>query len=184
MQLRNTAAGYGAIPQTLHWLTVALVLLAWAFGEFDDAFPKGPARTAGLFVHISAGLAVLAILALRVVWRAADAPPPPERTLFGAWLDHAARLANYALYALLIAAPVTGIVLQFARGDALPVFGLFDIASPWVADRAFARSLKGVHELFANALVILAALHAAAALLHHFVLRDRTLTRMLPGAWR
>ena len=184
MQLRNTADRYGAIPQTLHWLTVALVLLAWLLGEFGDAFPKGPARAGALYAHNSAGLAVLAVLALRVLWRAVDTPPPPEKTMFGAWLDLAARLAHYALYALLIAAPVVGIVLQFARGDALPVFGLFEIASPWPADRAFARSVKGVHELLANALVILAALHAAAALMHHFVLRDRTLTRMLPGAGR
>jgi len=49
MQLRNTADRYGAIPQTLHWLTVALVLLAWLLGEFGDAFPKGPARAGALW---------------------------------------------------------------------------------------------------------------------------------------
>jgi cytochrome b561 len=104
--------------------------------------------------------------------------------VFGAWLDQLGRLAHYALYALLVAAPVVGIVLQFARGDALPVFGLFEVASPWAADRAFAGAVKEVHEVLANALVILAALHAAAALLHHFALHDRTLLRMLPGARR
>ena len=79
-----------------------------------------------------------------------------------------------------LAAPVAGIALQFARGDALPVFGIFEIASPWMADRAFARSVKGVHELLANSLVILAGVHAAAALFHHWILRDRTLLRMIP----
>ena len=62
----------------------------------------------------------------------------------------------------------------------LPVFGIFEIASPWMADRAFARSVKGVHELLANSLVILAGVHAAAALFHHWILRDRTLLRMIP----
>jgi cytochrome b561 len=182
MQFRNTADGYGAISQSLHWLTVGLVLLAWLLGEFGDAFPRGPARAGALFVHNSAGLAVLAVLALRLAWRLFDPPPPPVPTLFGVWLDRLARLGHYALYALLVAAPAVGIVLQFARGDALPVFGLFEIASPWPADRAFARSVKEVHEVLANALVLLAAAHAAAALLHHFVLGDRTLARMLPGA--
>jgi cytochrome b561 len=184
MQLRNTTDRYGTIPQLLHWLTVALVLLAWLLGEFHDALPRGAARASALFVHDSAGLAVLAALALRLLWRFVDVPPQPEPTVFGAWLDQLGRLAHYALYALLVAAPVVGIVLQFARGDALPVFGLFEVASPWAADRAFAGAVKEVHEVLANALVILAALHAAAALLHHFALHDRTLLRMLPGARR
>lgn len=182
MRFRNSPDGYGAIPQTLHWLTVALVVLAWALGTFDDVLPKGAARAAGLFVHISAGVAILAVLMARLLWRWADPPPPPEPTVLGVWLDWARQLAHYALYALLIAAPVAGIVVQFARGDALPLFGLFEIPSPWAADRAFARSVKEVHEFLANALMILACLHAAAALVHHWIFRDRTLVRMLPGS--
>jgi len=184
MRLRNSPDGYGAISQSLHWLTVGLVVLAWALGTFDDALPKGAARATGLFVHISAGVAILALLVARVLWRLADRPPPPEPTVLGVWLDWAGRLAHYALYALLIAAPVAGIVLQFARGDALPLFGVSEIPSPWIADRTFARSVKEVHEVLANALVILASLHAAAALVHHLILRDRTLVRMLPGSKR
>lgn len=184
MQIRNTADRYGAVPLALHWLTVGLVLLAWLLGQFGDEFPRGPARATALFIHNSAGLGVLLLLAMRLLWRLADAPPAPEPTVLGLWLDRAGRLAHYTLYALLIAAPVAGIVLQFARGDALSVFGLFEIASPWTADRPFARSVKQVHEVLANALIILAALHAAAALFHHFVLHDRTLSRMLPGSAR
>jgi cytochrome b561 len=181
MKLRNSTEGYGVVPLTLHWLTVILVALAWALGEFGDALPKGEARAVGLFAHNTAGLAILAILVVRLLWRIGDPPPPPEPTVFGVWLDRAGRLAHYALYALLIAAPIAGIVLQFARGDALPLFGLSEIPSPWLADRAFARGVKGVHEVLANGLVILAGVHAAAALVHHWVFRDRTLVRMLPG---
>jgi cytochrome b561 len=182
MRFRNSPEGYGAIPQTLHWLTVALVILAWTLGTFDDALPKGATRAAGLFVHITAGVMILALLLARLLWRLADKPPPPEPTMFGVWLDWAGRFAHYALYALLIAAPVAGIMVQFARGNALPLFGLFDISSPWFADRAFARSVKEIHELLANALVVLACLHAVAALVHHWIFRDRTLVRMLPGS--
>jgi cytochrome b561 len=178
--LRNSAEGYGTVSQTMHWITVALVILAWFLGQFDDIFPKGAARAASLFVHISAGLTVLGILVLRLFWRIADPPPPIEHTILGAWLDWAGRLAHYLLYALLVAVPISGIVLQFARGDALPFFGLTEIASPWTRDRTFARSVKEIHEVTANALIILAALHAVAALVHHWVLRDRTLVRMLP----
>ena len=66
----------------------------------------------------------------------------------------------------------------------MPVFGLIDIASPWPADRAFSRSVREVHELLANALMVVAGIHAAAALAHHWIFRDRTLLRMLPSARR
>jgi cytochrome b561 len=128
-------------------------MTGWLLGTFGDDLPEGPTRAAGLFVHISAGLTVVAIVALRLLWRIGNPPPTPERTPLGDWADRAARFAHYALYALLIAVPITGIFVQFARGDALPIFGVFDIASPWSADRAFARSVKEFHELLANALV-------------------------------
>ena len=184
MRFRNSPDGYGAIPQALHWLTVGLVVLAWATGEFDDALPKGAARATGLLVHESAGLAILGILVVRLLWRLADPPPPPEPTVLGKWLDRAGLLAHYALYALLIAAPVADIVLQFARGEPLQLFGLFEIASPWTANRPFARATKEVHEVLANGLVVFAGVHAAAALVHHWFFRDRTLVRMLPGSTR
>ena len=125
--------------------------------------------------------------ALRLLWRLVDRSPPLEETEYGAWAFAAwtglgAKMAHLALYILLIAVPVVGIAVQFARGDALSIFGLFDIASPWPADRAFARSLKEIHEVLAHGLMAVAGLHAAAALVHHWVFGDRTLVRMLPGS--
>jgi len=184
MHLRNSASGYGAVSRSLHWITVLLVLIVWALGTFEDTLPKGGPRSIGLAVHIAAGLAILGVLALRLLWRAIDPPPLPEPSGLGPWGDRASRLAHYTLYGLLLVVPTIGIALQFARGAPLPLFGLAEIASPWTADRAFARSIKEVHEILANALVILAALHAAAALVHHWVLHDRTLVRMLRSSGR
>jgi cytochrome b561 len=189
MQIFNSVTRYGAVAQSLHWSTVALVILAWVLGISDDLLPKGPARAAGLYVHITAGLLVIALTFARLLWRRADPSPPDENAEFGGgslagWIGLGARLGHAGLYVLLVAAPLVGIAVQFARGRGLPVFGLFEIASPWPADRAFARNLKGIHELLSHGLMVLAALHAAAALLHHWVLGDRTLRRMLPGAER
>lgn len=180
MQIFNTPQRYGAVAQCLHWSTAVFVVLAWVLGQTVDDLPKA----FGLFSHISAGLAVLAIVVVRLMWRLVDAPPKAEVTPFGIWLDRAGRAAHVLLYALLIAVPIVGIVTQFGRGNALPLFGFGEIASPWPADRAFARSVKEVHETLANALLIVAGLHAAAALGHHWLLRDRTLVRMLPGSAR
>jgi cytochrome b561 len=182
MQWLNSQDRYGAISQATHWLTVALVLLAWFLGQFGDAFPRGPSRDMALFVHISAGLAILALLIVRLAWRLASAPPTAEPTPCGHWAGRASALAHAVLYLLLAAVPIVGIVVQFARGNPLPIFGLFEIASPWPADRALSRSIREIHEFAANALLIVAGLHAVAALGHHWILRDRTLQRMLPGA--
>jgi cytochrome b561 len=178
MHVRNTSEGYGAVAMTLHWAVVILVVFAWLTGEFGDALPRGPQREAGEFIHIFLGLSIMALVAARLVWRVTD--PPPEQTPLGRWSEWAARATHYVLYALLVAVPIAGITVQFARGHALPVFGLFEIASPWAADRSFAHDVKELHETLANALLILVGLHAAAALVHHYVLHDRTLIRMLP----
>jgi cytochrome b561 len=174
---------YDGVAQLLHWLTALLVIAAWSLGEFDDVLPKGAGRVAGLFAHISVGLAILAIVSVRVPWQMAYRPlheTAKVGTWVMAWTGPVARIAHYTMYMLLAAVPITGIVLQFARGNAVPLFGFGAISSPWAMDRAFASNAKEIHEFAANALVILAFIHALAALLHHFVLRDRTLLRMLP----
>ncbi len=180
MLIYNSSKGYGAIPQAIHWLTVVLVAVAWTLGLFGDDLPKGTQRDAGLFVHISAGLAVIILLGARLAWNFFNPPPSAGSTTLGIWLVRLGRAAHYLLYGLLIAVPVAGIVLQFARGESIPIFGLSEIASPWVKDRAFSENIEEMHEVLAHTLMIVAGLHAAAALIHHWVLRDQTLARMLP----
>jgi len=180
MLILNSPKGYGAIPQAVHWLTVILVAVAWTLGLFGDDLQQGASRAAGWLVHMYAGLAVITLLVVRLAWNVFNPPPSAGPTTPGAWFVRLGKLAHYLLYALLVAAPVAGIVLQFARGDAIPIFGLVEIASPWVKDRAFSGSVKEVHEVLAHTLMVVAGVHAVAALIHHWVLRDRTLARMLP----
>jgi cytochrome b561 len=181
MQLGNSTARYGAIPQTIHWLTVIFIAVGWLLGWFMDDFPKA-ARPAALLVHMTLGQFVVVLLVIRLAWRFADPPPPPEKTRFGPLQELGAKLSHYVLYLLLLAVPFAGIVVQLKRGNALPIFGIWNFTPPWPADRPTARSVLRAHDFLANALVLLAGVHAAAALMHHWLLRDRTLVRMLPGA--
>jgi cytochrome b561 len=180
MPLRNTSSTYGAVAKILHWASVLLVLAGWAIGTLGDALPRD-ARASALYVHILAGLLVLVVLALRLVWRQVDTPPTPETAPPGTWALKLASLIHEALYILLLLVPLTGILVQFLRGDPLPIPGVGDVASPWLPNRATARVVKEAHEVLANVLFVTAAIHAAAALFHHWILRDRTLARMLPG---
>jgi cytochrome b561 len=182
MSVRNSHESYSAVAIALHWAVALLVLGAWLLGQLGDELPRGDPRDLGRLAHISLGLAIIGFVTVRVLWRVADPPPPPEKSPLGVWGEWAGKAVHSLIYALLIAVPIVGIVEQFARGRGLPVFGLFEIASPWTADRGFAHDVGEVHEALANALMALVGLHAAAALVHHYVFRDRTLLRMLPGA--
>jgi cytochrome b561 len=184
MQLMNSKAQYGAVAQILHWLTALFVICGWLLGTFHDDLPKGAARSVALSIHMTLGQCVIVFLIARLAWRMVNPPPPPEPTRFG-WLQQAvAALTHYVLYALLVAVPVMGIVVQLKRGNTLPLFSVWDVASPWPVDRAMARSLLKVHEYLADALLLLAGVHAMAALAHHHLFEDRTLLRMLPGVTR
>jgi cytochrome b561 len=182
MQLTNSRAAYGAVPQLIHWLTALFVIAGWLLGQFGDDLPKGSARAFGLFSHITLGECVFALVLLRMIWRFANPPPPPEATPFGRFLEVGAKVSHFTLYALLFAIPFLGMIVQLKRGHPLPVFGLWEFNSPWPADRDTARSVLTVHYYLADALLILAGVHACAALTHHWVWRDRTLKRMLPGS--
>lgn len=183
----NDDPGYAPIPKLLHWVTVGLVAVAWVLGTWGDDLPKD-VQTQAWIAHMSVGLVILVIAGIRIPWRVASPPPQAAPTRLGTWLiewtDPVARIMHYCLYGLLVAVPVVGIVLQFTRGHPLPLFGLWEIPSPLMPDKPTARFVKEVHEVLANALVILGLFHMAAAIIHHVVFRDGTLLRMLPRARR
>ena len=83
MQFRNSPEHYGLLALSFHWLTVALVMVAWTLGTFDDVLPRGAARATGLFVHVTAGVAILTLLLCWAVWRLNDPPPPVEPSVLG-----------------------------------------------------------------------------------------------------
>jgi cytochrome b561 len=92
----------------------------------------------------------------------------------------AAKGAHFLLYALMIGIVGLGITLTWLRGDALTFFGLFTIPAPMTPDRDLAHQVKELHELCADGILVVAGLHAVAALWHHYVRGDDVLTRMLP----
>ncbi|RRH93520.1 cytochrome b [Mesorhizobium tamadayense] len=175
------SATYTSAQKFLHWALFALVILLYALTYGEDLLPRGdPAVDAIWRLHISFGLLLAAFVFWRVVLRGMrGAPrlpaemPAPERA--------AAKVGHFILYALLIAIPVLGILLAWFRGDALSFFGLFTVPAPFAPDRATARTIRELHSLCANGILIVAGIHALAALYHHFIRRDGVMARMLPG---
>ena len=103
-------------------------------------------------------------------------------SLEAGWVKLASRAVHYLLYGLLVVQAGLGFGFRWAQGHPLSFFGLFAIPGPFGAlDKATRHTLHGLHEKVGWAIVIVAALHAMAALYHHYVLKDRVLKRMLPA---
>ncbi len=161
----------------LHWITAVLVIVLWTIGQTIDFVPKGPLQVDYRSVHITCGVILGVVLVARLAWLMLRQSLPP--------LDHGlllfiARVMHWLLYALLLVTVGLGVAYLWARGDS--IFNLFKVPAFDPGNRVLAREIGGWHALGANTLLIVAGAHAAAGLLHHFVLRDATLRRMLP--WR
>lgn len=176
----STSGRYSPPAQIFHWLTVLFVLAAWTLGTLGEDLPRGSIRHLGEFVHILLGETVVMLLVLRLFWRVVT-PAPDADAAAGPMAARVAKAMHIVLYGLLLAVPVVGVVMLFHGGEALTVFGAFDLASPWMKNRELKHDWKEIHEFLANLLLALAALHAGAALVHHYVFRDRALKRMLPA---
>jgi cytochrome b561 len=131
-------------------------------------------------LHLSFGIVILAIAALRLGWRLTHAEPPPEDGL-PPWQVQSARIVHWLLYLLLFVVPILGWMNASFRGFPVTLFGLIELPK-LMATRTPGFAWTGdVHGLLATyALLALVGLHAAAALYHGLVRRDRVLQRMLP----
>jgi cytochrome b561 len=169
-------ASYDPLSIFLHWLTAALVVIVWTLGQTLDFFPKGAPKIDARSMHIVLGASLALVLLVRLSWRAsAGRSLPPADS---GWLGGVAKLVHYGLYALLAVTLMLGIFNAWQRGDVL--FNLYTIPKLVPGDRALQRTLGWLHADFADAVLIVAGVHAAAALAHHYLLRDSVLRRMLP----
>jgi cytochrome b561 len=162
----------------LHWLTLLLIVAAYVLGSLLEDMTLSPLKLKLYSWHKWVGLLVLALLPLRLAFRLADR------------LDHKAGLTplevrvsaitHGMLYLLLIAVPLFGWLNSSAAGFPVVWFGVLPLPDLVGKDKALAEILEELHEGSVNLLVLLAALHAVAALYHHHVRRDGVLVRMVP----
>lgn len=85
------------------------------------------------------------------------------------------------LHGLFFAVPLAGWAHSSAAGFPIMWFGVLLLPDFVPVDKALARDFKELHEAFAWPLMVLVALHVAAALKHHFIDRDGLIARMWPG---
>ncbi|AZP13846.1 cytochrome b [Undibacterium parvum] len=170
---------YHTVSKSLHWIMFVLIALALAMIEVREDIPKGtPLRDSLKIWHMLVGQLVLLFVIVRVVarlsFRAPPAIPGPR------WQTASAHAVHGLLYLLMFALPMSGVVFYQAAGKEVEFLGwiLPHLVAP---DPALKGNIKEIHETMGNVIYFLVGIHVLGALYHHFIVKDDTLKRMLPG---
>lgn len=180
---RNNTQHWGDVTKAVHWLTVVLIIgmliAGFSYAEFiEDVTTK----VTVMQWHKSFGILILALSVGRLAWRwGGGAVPtlPPTTTVLERRL---AAIVHGALYALLLAMPLVGwlVVSSSTRNIPTVIFGTFTLPRLVGPSKEMHEFFEEAHEMLAFVLIAVFALHVAAALKHHVVLKDDVLRRMLP----
>ena len=168
---------YTPVAKGLHWLMAVMIIGLLALGIYMQELPLSPQKLELYSWHKWAGGTVFLLVWLRLAWRVTHRPPalpealsPPMRL--------AAHAGHAALYGLMVLIPLSGWLMSSAKGVQTVWFGVLPIPDLLTRDKALGDLLQEVHKALNWLLMLTLAGHVAAALWHHFVLKDDTLRRM------
>jgi cytochrome b561 len=169
---------YHPIAIAFHWLLAAAIVVSFGVGLYMTGLPLSPQRLKLYNWHKWAGVTILALSALRLLWRLMHRPP--EDLPMAPWQRNAAHLTHHALYVLFFAVPLVGWAYSSAAGFPVVAYGVLPLPDFVPVDKVLAELIKPWHGRLAWLLALLVLGHVGAALKHHFVDRDRLLHRMWP----
>ena len=179
MTVIHNRTDYTSIAKLFHWLILALLVVQFAIAWTMPDIGRGSVPTGLIGWHLSVGVAILAVMIVRLAWRLTHPAPPAPADLAPA-LATLSRVTHYLLYSVLIVLPILGWANASARGWAVKLFGVVPLPALMAKGSALGHSLGDVHATLATVLLAIVALHVAGALYHAVVLKDRTVQRMLP----
>lgn len=181
MNLKNSTLRYGSLSIGIHWLMLLLFIAVYGTINLHELFEKGSyLREALKTWHFMLGLLVFVLVWLRLAARLSG-PTPAIVPELPKLQQQSSGLLHLALYLLMIGMPLSGWLMLSAAGKPIPFFGL-ELPALIAENKDLAKQIKEVHEFVGTTGYFLIGLHAVAALYHHYLRHDNTLTRMLP--WR
>jgi cytochrome b561 len=177
--LRHREERYGPITRGLHWtvalLMVGLLSLGWYLADLSYFH-----RWYNTSVDWHKALGMLALVAgvVNVGWAMGRHRPAPIANR-AVWERLTVRCVHLALFAMMVAIPVTGYLVSTSAGDGISIFGWFEVPALLPVSDEWRELAVALHYYLAYVTAALVLLHAAAAFKHQFVDRDGTLARML-----
>jgi cytochrome b561 len=183
MNSKSVNASYHPVSVLLHWVLAIALLMMIAVGVYMTDLPFSPQRLKLYNWHKWAGVTILTLSVLRLVWRWTHTPPAlPAKVVASmpAWQMLAYHATHGLLYALFLIVPLVGWAYSSAAGFPIVLFGVLPLPDFVSTNKELAEMIKPWHEISAFAMAGLIALHVGAALKHQFVDRDGLLQRMVP----
>ena len=168
---------YTPVAKGLHWLMAVMILGLLALGIYMHDLPLSPQKLELYAWHKWMGVTVFLLVWLRLAWRVTHRPPALPKTL-SPLMRVAAHAGHAVLYVLMVVIPLSGWLMSSAKGFQTVWFGVLPIPDLVGRDKALGDFLQQVHEVLNAVLMLTLAGHVAAALWHHFVVKDDTLRRM------
>ena len=179
MSSAATTERYSGTAIALHWLLALALIGSFMVGVYMVDLPVSPQRLKLYNWHKWAGICILALSGLRLLWRLTHRPPAdvamPE------WQRRSAHAVHILLYLLFFAVPLAGWAYSSAAGFPVVVFGVLPLPDFVAPSKELAEAIKPLHKILAFTMAALVLAHVAAALKHHFVDGDGLLSRMRPG---
>lgn len=161
----------------VHWLTLALLVIAWYLGDtlVDERAEKSATMT-GYLVHALVGGTVLMVTAMRMVYRSVDKMPHPASNSL---MDIFAREIHHALYLLLVLLPLTGFMTLLTSdvGVALVTANAKFLPEKYTGPSAVSLD---THDILMTVLMVVVAIHILGVIWHQFILKDGLMSRMSP----
>jgi cytochrome b561 len=178
---------YSRTARFFHWSIVALIVVQAPLGVYmayrGNTLEIWDALTGGLYTsHKLIGVTILVVVLCRLAYRLTHGTPADEPTL-EPWQKIASHLNHWGMYVLLLCVPVAGYI-GISLFPALDILGLFSLPGVVEPNREASATAFLVHRLLGRLLVLLVAIHVAAALFHYFIRKDNVLARMLPSLLR
>ncbi len=184
MNSASDSRRYSGFAITLHWVLALALVGIFSVGLYMADLPFSPARLKLFNYHKWAGITILTLSAIRLLWRLTHRPPalPQSITLaMPGWQMQAYHATHVAMYALFFIVPLVGWAYSSAAGFPIVLFGVLPLPDFVAANKPLSELIKPWHEISAFALAGLVLLHVGAAVKHHFIDKDGLLQRMLPS---
>ena len=180
----TTTNRYTGTAIALHWILALALIGIFGFGLYMTSLPFSPTRLKYFNWHKWAGMTILILSALRILWRITHRPPALPAKMaqaMPAWQHVAHHGVHHAMYALFFAVPLMGWIYSSAAGFPIVLFGVLPLPDLVGKSPELAEALKPWHGYLAYTLAALVVLHVAAVIKHQLIDRDGLLARMLPG---
>ena len=178
------AGRYGPVAMALHWLLALMIAGSFSVGLYMVDLPFSPLRIRLFNWHKWAGVTILALSAVRLLWRLTHRPPLLPDAIECAmprWQRFVHHRTLGLVYVLFFAVPLFGWAYSSALGFPIVWFGVLPLPDFVPVDKALAETvLLPLHRGSAFLLATLVIVHTAGALKHHFIDRDGLLGRMWP----